>query len=409
MAIWRNLLSYFTGAGHRGAGLQSGLPSVYSAPPAVSVTIDTAMQLSAVWACARLIAETVGSMNICVYKVDKKTGTRTEYLEHPLSVIFKNKPNRWQTRQEYIETITYQLAVLGNAYSAIQRNAKGDIIALIPLMTEQMQIDLDDAGNKTYRYNNGKETRIYAEDSIWHVKLMGNGIIGLSPMGFARNAIGIGLAAEQSVAKIYRNGGKPSGILTIDKVLTPEQRAKIKENFSELAEGNSDRLFVLEAGMDFKPVSLSPIDIELLQSRRYQVEDIARCFGVPSVLINDTTSSTSWGSGISQIVQGWYKLGLQPYLERYESSILTWLVSPAERGEIEVEFNFNTLLRSDITERVKSYKEAVQGGIMTPNEARKLEGWEPKEGGDSLLVQQQMIQLERVGEVQTGVNNGFKE
>lgn len=369
-----------------------GLPS-YGSKSAVPVTLDTALQLSAVWACAKLISESIGSLPINVYRKNPKTGERVLDPEHPLAVLFNGKVNRWQTKNEFFETLTYQKVLLGNGYAAIQRGTDGRIIALVPLMSEQMQVTLQDSGEVTYRYTDGKDVNIYSSKTIWHNKLFGNGIIGLSPLGYARNSVGIGLAAEQSVSKIYDNGGKPSGVLTLDKLLTPEQRTKIKENFSEMAEGSENRLFVLEAGMKYQQISLSPQDIELLSSRKFQIEDIARFFGVPSVLINDTSASTTWGSGIQQIVQGFYKLGLRPYLERYESSMKCWLLTPEERQTIDIEFDFNALLRPDQAERINMYKGGVQGGIMTPNEARFEEGWKPMEGGDELYMQQQMTAL----------------
>jgi hypothetical protein len=150
---------------------------------------------------------------------------------------------------------------------------------------------------------------------------------------------------------------------------------------------------VLEADMKYQQVSLSPQDIELLASRRFQIEDIARFFGVPSVLINDTAATTSWGSGVQQIVEGWYKLGLRPFLERYQDSMKAWLLPPEEQAIIDIEFDLDELLQPSFAERVKTNKEAVTGGFMTPNEARLQEGWQPQEGGDKLYMQQQMTPL----------------
>lgn len=392
MALWRSLFGFVSGAGGRKDGLQIGAPSSGASAP-VPVTMETALQLSAVWSCVKLISESVASLPINIYKL-MPNGERVLDKEHPLSLMFNGKPNRWQTRQEFFETLTYQIVLLGNNYALKQKDSKGNIIGLVPLMSQQMEVELLKSNAIAYTYHDGNDVKVYSEDSIWHNKLFGNGIIGLSPLAFARNSIGIGQAAETSVGKIYRNGGKPSGVLYIDKILTQEQRAQIKANFSELAEGNNDRLFVLEANMKYEQVSLSPNDIELLASRRFQIEDIARFFGVPSVLINDTAAGTTWGSGVQQIVQGFYKLGLRPYLERYEASMKANLLTAKERQEYDIEFDFNALLRPDQAERIKSYKEAVTGGIMTPNEARLCEGWKPQDGGDKLFMQQQMLPID---------------
>lgn len=407
MAFWRRLGALISGAGFRQEGLQNGSPSTRTAA-AVPVDLDSALQLSAVWSCTRIISESIGSLPINIYRKDQKTGVRELAYDHPLQKLLNGKVNRWQTRQEFFETLTYQLVLLGNNYAAIQRNSKDEIIALVPLMSQQMEVELEDSGAIMYRYTTGTDVKYYSDKTVWHNKLFGNGIIGLSPLQYARNSFGIAQAAEQSVSKIYKNGGKPSGVLTIDKVLTKEQRDQIKKSFSDMADGNENRLFVLEAGFDYTQVSLSPQDIELLSSRRFQIEDIARFFGVPSVLINDTSGNTTWGSGIQQIVQGFYKLGLRPYLERYEASMKAWLLTPAERLEYDIEFDFNALLRPDQAERIKTYKEGIQGGVITPNEARQMEGWEAKEGGDSLIVQQQMIPLDQIETMQqlTNRSNG---
>lgn len=398
MAIWRNLLGIVTGAGYRQEGIQAGKPGYYSSEAATPVTLDSALQLSTVWACTKIIAETIGSLDIVLYKKNPQTGVRSILVDHPLVRLFSNKINMWQTRQEYFETITYQMALMGNNYSVVQRDKAGNIIGLIPLMSEQMEVALQGDGQIIYKYTDGKNINAYSQKTIWHNKIFGNGIIGLSPLSYARNSLGIAQANENTVSKINRNGGKPSGVLTIDKVLTPTHREAVKKNFSELAEGTQDRLFVLEAGMKYQQVSLSPQDIELLASRRFQIEDICRFFGVPSVLVNDTAASTSWGSGIEQIIQGFYKFGLRPYLERYESSMKVHLLSPEERQTIDIEFDLNDLLQPSLAERIKTYREAVQGGLMTPNQARAEEGWLPIDGAGTLFMQQQMWPIEKLSD-----------
>lgn len=392
MAIWRSLLGLVRGAAYRQKGVQSGETSYYTSSAAVPVTLDSSLQLSAVWACVKLISESIGSLPINIYR--KENGSRVIDTEHPLARLFSGKVNRWQTKQEFMETLTYQLVMLGNNYSAVQRNSRGEIVALVPLMSEQMQVTLQESGDVQYKYTDGTNVSFYSPQTIWHNKLFGNGIIGLSPLSYARSCFGIAQATELAVTNVYKNGGKPSGVLTIDTLLTPEQRAVIKQNFSDMLIGNENRLFTLEAGMKFQPTAMSPQDIELLSARRFQIEDIARFFGVPSVLINDTSASTTWGSGIQQIVQGFYKLGLRPYLERYEASMKSWLLSPEDRQRYDIEFDFEALLRPDRAERLKMYKEAVQGGLMAPNEGRSEEGWASKAGGDDLYMQQQMIKLD---------------
>lgn len=374
-------------------GLQTSDPNAYGANAASTVTVDSALQLSSVWACAKLITECVSTLPINVYKLDKVAKTRTIQPDHPIAKLFAGKVNRYQNRLEFFETLTLHLALLGNCYCLIQRNAVKEIIGLVPFDPSKMQVALLDDGGIAYQYLENSATKVYSQESVWHVKCMGNGLVGLSPLGYARNTLGIAQAAENSVSKIYSNGAKPSGVLCIDKTLNPAQRAQIKLNFKELEEGVADRLFVLEAGMTYQQVSMSPQDIQLLETRRFQLEDIARFFGVPSVLINDTSNSTVWGSGVQQIIQGFYKTGLRPYLERFELSILQSLCALEERSKLEIEFDINALLMPDEASRITSAKEAVTGGILTPNEGRARIGEGPVDGGDKVYMQQQMTPL----------------
>jgi HK97 family phage portal protein len=399
MAWYSSLLFGFGIAGRREAGVQQANAGSYNISN-VTVNEDSALKLSAVWACVRLIAETIGGLPINAYKL-LPDGTRILDNEHQLAQLFKNKPNRYQNRVEFFETMTMQLCLHGNAYAHIQRGTGGKVVSLLPLMAEQMEVNLLTDGSLVYRYNSGANLSVYAPESIWHLKLMSNGIVGLSPLSYARNSVGIGIASEDRVKALASNGFKPTGVLTIDKLLKPEQREQIRNQFADLASGSSDPLRVLEAGMAYQQISMNPKDVQLLETRKFQIEDIARFFGVPSVLINDTSASTTWGSGIEQIVQGFYKLGLRPYLERYEASIHNSLLSAADRRNYEFEFDFGALLRGDELTRFQSYKEAINAGFKTINECRQTEGLYPIEGGDRAYLQAQMTPITELGATQS--------
>lgn len=394
MEFWRTVWSWFGGSTQRNEGIQNTGPGTYEEAAAVTVTEDTAMQISAVWACVKLLAETVSSLPVTVYK---KTPTgRERDDEFWLSRLMARKPNRYQTRVEFFETIMLNLTLHGNAYCKIAR-AGGQIRSLLPIMSGQVTPALLDDGSVVYQYTTDGGVEVYASDSIWHIKLYGNGIIGKSPLAFGRNMIGIAQAAEKATTKVYQNGGKRSGVLSLDRLLTPEQRDAVRLNFSTLTTGTSERLLVLENGMKFDPISMSPQDIELLSSRKFQIEEICRWFGVPSVLVNDTSGSTSWGSGIEQLVSGFYKLNLRPYLERIENSVSCNLFSEEEAKTYEFEFDFEGLLRSDFKSRLEAYRTAVAGTIMTPNEVRQIEGLPVVTGGDMLLSQVNMAPIDQLG------------
>lgn len=393
--FWSNMWSALVGGTttERNVGIQYPQPA-YSEPAAVSVTEDTAMQVSAVWACVKLLSETVASLPFNVYQ--KEVNGRSIAEDFYFQKFISRKPNRYQTRQEFFETMMLNLTLHGNAYAKVQR-INGRITSMMPLMSSQVEVRLLDDGSIIYEYTRDNSIEILSEQSVWHIKLYGNGIVGKSPLAFGRNMVGIAQGAEQTTTRIYTNGGKRSGVLTLDKLLTPAQREQVRQNFSGLTTSTEDRLLVLEMGMQFEPISMSPQDIELLASRRFQLEEICRWFGVPSVLVNDTGGSTTWGSGIEQLVSGFYKLNLRPYLERIEASIYANLFTPEEQDRYECEFDFEGLLRSDFKTRLEGYRTAIAGSILTPNEVRRLEGWAEMEGGDALLSQVNMAPLNTLG------------
>lgn len=402
MNFWQSLWSGLRGkdGSRREVGEQRPEPA-YGSPAAVTVTEDTAMQISAVWACVRLLAETVASLPLTVYR--KTPAGREEAPDHWFAKLMR-RPNQYQTKIEFLETMMLNLALHGNCYARKEVIA-GRVRALMPLMASQVETHLMPDGSVVYLYTSSGQVTALSSDSVWHVKLYGNAIVGKSPLAFGRNMLGIAQASEMATSKVYASGGKRSGVLTLDKLLTPEQRTAIRQNFAGLTTGDDSRLLVLEMGMKFDPISMSPQDIELLASRRFQIEEICRWFGVPSVLVNDTQGSTTWGSGIEQLVAGFYKLNLRPYLERFEASIEAHLWGGGDE-QYEVEFDFEGLLRADLKSRLEGYRTAIAGSILTPNEVREIEGWSRIDGGDSLLSQINMAPIQTLGQQQKqGVAN----
>ena len=384
MSIFYSFSNWIMGGLRRSKGIQYSTPSTYADEAASTVTYDSAMQLSAVWACVKLLSETVASLPLTVYKTAENG--RKPHETHALSILFSGKVNRYQTKVEFFETVLLNLVTHGNAYCVITRS--GDrIVSLLPIMSAQVEPMMLDDGSMVYNYTNDSGVAVFAAQNIWHLKLMGNGTVGMSSLAYQRNSLGIAQAAEGAVTKIYRNGAKPSGVLSIDRLLKPEQRDQIRANFGSLTTSNDDRLMVLEAGMKFESVSLSPQDIELLSSRKFQISEICRWYGVPSVMVNDNNGTSVWGSGIEQVMQGFYKLTLRPLLEKIEASIMVNLLTPAERSRMEVAFDFDALLRADLKSRYESYRLGITNGLMTPNEARASEHMPSIEGGDLLYMQ----------------------
>jgi HK97 family phage portal protein len=401
MAGWNWIPRFMGGGITRKPGIQTGSPLITFGGKKASVTEETAMQISAVWASVSLKASVLSSLALHFYEMNGDG--RVELTDYPLARLFSGKVNQYQTRVEFFETLGLNLYLSGNFYGRITRSGN-DIVSILPLMSSQMEVELLPDGSVVYTYTNGIDVNAYAAESIWHVKLMGNGIKGMSPMLYARNAISTAILAEEWAGNTVGNAGKPSGVLSYDKLLTKEQRQQLKEKFKDLQEGSNETLMVLEAGMKYDKVSMSPQEVQLLDSRRFQIEDIARFFNVPSVLINDTSTSTVWGSGIEQIITGWYKLGFRPELERLETSIISHLVPGAQRSTISVEFDFEELLRTDFKTRVETGSKAVGAGLMTRNEWRKKEWLPIVAGGDDLTVQVNLTPIDELPKIAEAQN-----
>lgn len=394
MGIFYGIRGLFGGPGAppRDEGLQTVQPGVYGSVPAADVSFDSAMQISAVWAAVRMLSETIGSLPFNLYR--NGPNGREVASDHPLQILLTGAPNRYMTAVEFWESVALNLVIGGNSYVIIQRMG-GKITSLLPVSSSQVETRLLDDGSVVHIHTEGVHTKVYSAENMWHLKLFGNGIVGMSPLSYARQSVGIAIAADNRVSAIYANGAKPSGILTIDKTLTADQRTQIRAAFNGLESGNEDRLFVLEAGMAYTQTSMSPQDIQLLDSRRFQIEDIGRFFGVPSILLNQTFGQSSLGSNVYEIMQAFYKLNLRPYLEKIESSVIRWLVKDPR---FEAEFDFDALLRADKKTRMEANAQAIQSGQLVPNEARADEGRGPMPGGDKLLIQGAMIPIQQAGQ-----------
>ena len=389
-SMWSPIRTWF--GGRQTSGTQITGPSGYGYSASVEVTEETALQVSAVWACVRLLSQTVASLPLIVYR---KTDKGRELAPDHWFMRLMERPNQYQTRYEFWEHQVANLALHGNLY-ARKVELGGKVRSLLPMNPLQVETRLV-SGSVAHLFTTDGGVTALSSASVWHARMNGDLIVGRSPLQFGRNLIAVAQAAEQGVSKLYANGGKRSGVLSFDKLLTKEQRDQVRENFSDLTTGTDDRLLVLEMGAKFDPISMSPQDIELLASRKFQIEEICRWFGVPSVLVNDTSGSTTWGSGIAELVTGFYKLNLRPYLEAIENSITTHLFSDDDRKEYEVEFDFEGLLRASQKDRYDGYRTGISAGLLTPNEARAMEWLPAVEGGDQLLIQGAMIPVSDAG------------
>lgn len=394
MSVWTSITSWF---GLAPAEPKRGRQYASSGGGATAkpVTFDSAMTVSAVFACIRLLAETVSSLPLNMYKLDSE-GNRTLDSQHELIKLLKYRPNRRQTRIEFFEQLMLNLVSSGNAY--ILRGYMGKrLVSLQVLNSGSVEPELLANGDLIYHWQQQDGTRKkLTEAEVWHVRLFGNGLVGLSPLSHAKKAIGVALAGDDKITHLMSNGAKPTGTLLAQNWPTKEQRDALRTEMNGLINGDQTELAVLGGGMKFEAMSLTPEDLELLATRRFSLEEIARIFGVPSVLINDTSASTVWGSGIDSIINGFYKFDLRPYLEKLEISMVVNLLPRTEWESYELEFDADAILRANLKDRVEATSKQVLSGYMTPNEARKSEGRQPKPNGDQLLVPSNMTTIDKI-------------
>lgn len=361
---------------------------------ASTATFDRAMTLSVVFSCHKILAETVASLPLEMF-VFNKDRHRSQILDHELARLFRNKPNDDQTNVEFKETFMLNL-INGNVYVRKYYYHK-QLNQLVVINNASVTPKLNNFGKKEYHvvYFDGKK-EILTDKEIWHVKLFGSGLVGMSPMAYGARSIGIGLATDDKVGRVMENGAKPSGTLSTEKSLKKEQRQALREEMNELVSGDDWFLPVLEGGLKFEQISLTPEDIELLETRRFTVEEICRFYGVPSVLVNDTNGSTTWGSGIGELVEAFYKFGLRPYFERIEESARLNLLDRVDWDTYEFEFKVKDLLRASLTTRITNNRVRIESAQSTINEVRIEEGYAPIDGGDNLMLAANLITLDRV-------------
>ncbi|MDM1274031.1 phage portal protein [Acinetobacter sp. YH12116] len=357
------------------------------------VTFDSAMTLSAVFACVKILTESVATLPLHMYKLSAD-GTRSQVKDHDVIRLLYNKPNRYQTRVEFFEQLMLNL-VAGNAY--VKKDYSGKkLVSLQVINSGSVEPSIQDNGTPLYKCKLANKTVEYTDKEIWHIKLFGTGFVGMSPIAYGAQSIGVGLAGVDKTSRLMSNGAKPTGALKTDKYLKKEQRDALRGELDILINGDDGDLAVLEGNMQFEQISLTPEDLELIEIRKMSVEESCRYFGVNPILIFSADSSTTWGSGIEQLVDGFHKFGLRPYLERIEESARIHLLQRHEWDEYEFEFKTKDLLRASYLERIKSNKDRILSSQATPNQIRVEEGDAPLPYGDELLVPVNMTTAERM-------------
>ncbi|MCD8369118.1 MAG: phage portal protein [Clostridiales bacterium] len=368
------------------------------------VSERSAMQVAAVYACVRVLAEAVAQLPLHLYRYTGE-GSKEKAADHPLYFLLHDEPNPEMSSFVFRETLMTHILLWGNAYAQIIRNGKGDILALYPLMPNRMRVDRDEHGRLYYEYTLSDDDApqvkktILKPSEVLHIPGLGyDGLVGYSPIAVAKNAVGLTIATEEYGAKFFANGATPGGILEYPGTVKDPDKVREAWNKGFGGSGNSNKVAVLEEGMKYTPISINPDEAQFLDTRKFQIDEIARIFRVPPHLIGDLEHSTF--SNIEQQSLEFVTYSLQPWLVRWEQGIHRVLLNENERKDYFVKFNVDGLLRGDYQSRMNGYATARQNGWMSANDIRELENLDripEKDGGDLYLINGNMTKLADAG------------
>lgn len=373
-----------------------------------TVNEKSAMQIATVYACVRLLAESVAGLPLHLYKYTDSTGRdKVRAMEHPLYKLLYRQPNPEMTSFSFFETLMTHLLLYGNAYAQIIRDGRNGIISLYPLLPENVEVDRDENGRIYYIYHAYTDEKpgerdkdiFFRADEIFHVPGLGfNGLVGFSPIAMMKNSLGTTLAVEKYGSSFFRNGAQPSGVLEHPGVLkNPE---KIRENWSDVYGGanNAHKVAVLEEGMSYKAISLPPEDSQFLSTRQFGVNEICRIFRVPPHLVQDLEHATF--SNIEHQSIDFVVHTLTPWLVRFEQAIVKDLLLGPEQDEYFPKFNVDGLLRGDYQSRMQGYATGISNGFLSPNDIRRLENMNlipAEKGGDDYYLNGGYVKLQDAG------------
>jgi len=374
------------------------------------VNENTAMQTAAVYACVRVISEAIASLPLHVYRYEEN-GSKL-LPGHSLYNILHNAPNPEMTSFVFRETLMSHLLLWGNAYAQIIRDGGGRVLALYPLLPNKTDVWRGPDGQIYYTYwRNTDESRpneksggvTLSKDDVLHIPgLSFDGLVGYSPIALTKNAVGMAIATEDYGASFFANNANPGGILEHPGTLQhPDQ---IRAAWEMLYKGGNKahRIAVLEEGLKFHPISVPPEEAQFLETRKFQLDEIARIFRIPPHMVGDLEKSSF--SNIEQQSLEFVKYTLDPWVVRWEQTMNQSLLLPSEKASVYIKFNLDGLLRGDYATRMNGYAIGRQNGWLSANDIRRLENMNeitPEDGGDLYLVNGNMVKLADAGAAYT--------
>jgi HK97 family phage portal protein len=357
----------------------------------------SSMQTTAVFACVRIIAETVASLPLHTYKY--AGDGKEKMVDHPLYRILHDEPNPEMTSFTIRETIMTHLLLWGNAYCQIIRNGRGDVVALYPLLPDKMTVDRDGRGELYYAYKKDGVTHYLGPEEVLHIPGLGfDGVMGYSPVALAKNAIGLNIAAEEYGGRFFANNATPSGILSTEGTIKNPTKVRDAWQAAYGGSGNSNKVAVLEDGLKYQPISMPNSDAQFLETRKFQIEEICRIFQVPPHMVADLSKSSF--SNIENQSISFVVHTVRPWIVRIEQAMNRKLFKESEKGQCFVSFNASALMRGDYKSRMDGYAIGIQNGFFSVNDVRRMENLDPiaaEEGGDLYLTNGNMLPLKMAG------------
>lgn len=353
----------------------------------------TAMSLSAVYRCVNVISESVAQLPLEVFKKDDE-GYKKPYLKHEAYSLLREYPNPEMTRFTFLKTLVSSVLLNGNGYAYIDRDNFGNALSIqyIPAgLVSIVYINIEGFTKMRYQVT-GFKNLVEPSDMIHVLNFSYDGIIGISTLTHARNTLGIASASEEYAKQFFSEGGNVRGIISVEGRLNPNQRTDIKKAWAEMISNGG--VGVTEGNMSYKPVTINPVDAQMIETRQFNVVDICRFFGVSPVKAFDLTKSSY--STVEATQLSFLTDTLAPMLENLELEFKRKVFRPSERSYVEVQFDTSNLLRADKAAQATWMKTMYEMAVMTPNEARRMNNMEKVPNGDQPLVNNAMVPLEYV-------------
>lgn len=365
------------------------------------VTADKAIQLSAVWACVRLLSESISTLPLKIY-IRQPDGSRKPAADHPAYSVLCRRPNSEMTPSRFMLMVVASICLRGNAFIE-KKFIANRLVSLIPLLPQNMVVKRLDSGALEYTYTDKGQDRVIPVKNIMHIRGFGlDGVCGMMPMKTGRDVIGSAMAVEESAAKIFEQGLQSSGFLSSDKALDEAQRERLRGYMAKFTGSkNAGKIMVLEGGLTYQGVTMNPEDAQMLESRAFSIEEICRWFRVPPFMVGHTTKQSSWASSLEGMNLQFLTHTLRPLLVNIEQEIGRCLLDSDD--EVFAEFSVEGLLRADSAGRAAYYTSALQNGWMSRNDVRRLENMPPIEGGDIYTVQLNLTQLKNLESINPAV------